>query len=336
MRGISLRITNDDYTPVELLSELISIVPGSLSAKELERRYGDFFALNGRDSHDWIVEAWSERIDAILNSYCRTDTYCSDTQSMSDRGIDARLAVGGGRADRHVVGFQLKSNNEAVKNRARKKVGYDAEQSLVSILKAQQTDARRHGGIDEWWIVCCFEMPKFRKLVGTINAEFTTGNSEDNKYPARIVQPLEVAAFLDMSKEDVDLYATLFLCKDDMILSAASQEMDALTERAQSVVYGIFGAAIEGDSQISREDLYELLNDNDKLEGNDEDAGDVFEKLTRLGFFSEGYEEPVTVHPAVLPGLCALYFEMRVRHGASPGDDAIRRAAWLISKRRSR
>ena len=76
-----MRITNDDYTPLSILAEVLSYAPASAESTE---------QFTGADlsSHDYILAMLRERLEAILNSFERLGSDACETQGLDDKGVD--------------------------------------------------------------------------------------------------------------------------------------------------------------------------------------------------------------------------------------------------------
>lgn len=325
-----MRITNENYSPIELLAE-IATRRGTTSACT------QGFFQDGKKSHDWLVDEWSNRVDCILESFKRYGADVNATQSVRDQGVDVLLRVPSHQGKEWRLGLQIKSELEAERDRT-KKYG---QENMVGTLKRQAYDAFER--VDEWWILCCFNLDKHQKLVQRISSELTSG--KQNKL-IRVIEPRACAAVLRMSEAEVDAFCTSLLCKDDEVLRTACDEVAACHPKVQAFVLDHIVPALVDGLCISREEVAFFLEDSIRdstheilEDGADEDDGceavieldddgvdedeeiddiDIHEMLRELegtGFLEAGtYDDKYRIVPTAFPGLCALFFEARVRH----------------------
>ncbi|MPW05879.1 hypothetical protein GCT19_09505 [Paraburkholderia sp. CNPSo 3155] len=297
-----MRITNADYSPLDVLSELLSYTRCSNVDTE------DFFQ-DEHASHDWLTARWADKLDVVLNSFRRLGTDVYEQQHIRDYGVDVRLTFDH-KSEHHKVGFQLKSNNEAVADSRPNRTG----ESMVAVLKRQAFEAAQRSGVTDWWIVLAFDRVKHAKKVQAINAELLSGTT----LPIRItvVDPRKAMAFLSMSDQKIDAICTLLLCADDEVLKSAQSEVRNMGSFARKFVLSHIGDALNGERQISQDDIWSW---NTVGDFDDEKAIEEIRDLESDGFLivddaNAGY----TVEPGAYPGLCALYFEGRVRHELNP------------------
>jgi hypothetical protein len=297
-----MRITNADYSPLDVLSELLSYTRCTNAETE------DFFQ-GPHASHEWLTASWADKLDVVLNSFRRLGTDVYEQQHIRDYGVDVRLMFDHA-GEHHKVGFQLKSNNEAVADSKPKRTG----ESMVAVLKRQAFEASQRSGVTDWWIVLAFDRAKHAKKVQAINAELLSGAT----LPIRItvVDPRKAMSFLSMSDQKIDAICTLLLCADDEVLKSAQREVQCMGSFARKIVLAHIGAALNGERQISQDEVWpwdarEDLDEETALEEIRDLEGDGFLVADDAG---SGY----TIEPSAYPGLCALYFEGRVRHELSP------------------
>jgi hypothetical protein len=210
--------------------------------------------------------------------------------------------------DERRVGFQVKSNNEAAKDLARRRTKAREQETLVGTLKRQAFEADRMGGVHEWWVFCCFDLGVHRDLVSAINAEI--GSGQQSRVNIRIIDPREAFAFLGKDDVEIDTLCTLLLCKEDEILVRARTDCRQFTKDAKRVVLSTLGSALEGERSVSLDELIEIVAAEDM-----EAAAEAFALLERTGYLEQESDGgSFEINPAEFPGLCALYFEGRVRH----------------------
>jgi len=295
-----MRITNDDYTPIQLVSEL--------SARETCRwnKDGDFF-VGERKKHPWLIEAWAEKLEEILELFKRYGTLVAETQSVRDQGIDIYLEFDKGNTT-HRIGFQIKSEAEVLSDKRSKE-----KHGMVGVLKKQAFDAMRSRKVDEWWIVPCFNYSKHSKLYQQILSDVAVGNFDYDGMKVKIMHPREAVSFLSKDTDDIKALCTLFLCEDDEILKCALDEIKDLTTFQRRCILTFTCKALEGDINIRSDEIgYLETGDENDIET------EYFELTDGIGFLEQEDGEGYIVRPHSLPGVCALYFEGRVRHGMSP------------------
>jgi hypothetical protein len=302
-----MRITKF-YTPISLLAEIVT--RRGVTAAETR----DYF-LHDRSSHDWLVQEWSDRLDMLLCSFERYGIDVNPEQFIRDHGIDVLLRSARDGVEQQ-IGFQIKSNQEAARDR--KKIA--SHEGVVSTLKRQAFEAFERA--NEWWVVCCFDMTTYSKLLQAVTSELAAGKHAKQ---IKVVDPREAMAFLRMSEEEVDAFCTRLLCKDDEVLRGACEEAEGLGAGA-SVALELVVDALKGEIRAtSREDVWERLN-----EAVADDAGaresmllELLDRIERSGLLLEASaSEDLEIAPAAFPGLCALFFEARVRHGLNDQQSA--------------
>lgn len=297
-----MRITNDEYSPAGLLAEIAT-------RRGVTSRDTTQFFSGERTSHDWLVGKWSDCLDAILESFKRYGTDVKPTQHIRDHGVDILLRSQDKNGLTHRIGFQIKSDKEAVGDSKKKR----GEESMVATLKRQAFEAMER--VDEWWIVCCFDMAVHHPLVQRITSEVAGGRHA--KF-IKVVEPREATAFLRMSEEEIDAFCSIFICKDDEVLREARSERAALSAIAASFVLDTIVAAIEGEITLSQDNFYEKIEAEVNLDNDEEKDSDIFEvaeELIQTGYITgETYSDTYTLAPNSFPAMCALYFEGRVRH----------------------
>lgn len=293
-----MRITNDDYSPIQLVSEL--------STRETCRwnGEGDFF-VEEKSKHDWLVDTWREKLDEVLNLFQRYGTLAASCQSVRDNGIDVYLSFTIGDKT-HRVGFQLKSESEAMRDK-----GTNEKHSVVGALKRQAFEAINSRKVDEWWIVPCINYNKHSKLIQQINAEIIVGMHEHNGVKIKLVEPRDAVSFLSKDTNDIDTICTRLLCRDDEILQGALNEIESLTSFQRRCILTFIWQALGGESYVSASDIMCLQT------GDEDDFETEFAYLEDIDFLEADNGEGFTLKPYSLPGICALYFEGRVRHKMS-------------------
>lgn len=333
-----MRITNKDYTPIEVFAELAT--RRGVTTKDTQRYFD-----GERSSHDWVVVEWADRVDCVLDSFCRYGIDVSPTQFIRDHGIDVLFRDASEGNEGRRLGFQIKSNQEANREAKRKK---DSE-SMIAVLKRQAFEAFER--VDEWWIVCCFDMVTHHSLIQRITSELAAGKHAKQ---IRVLDARAAMAVLKMSEAEIDAFCTLLLCKDDEVLKTARREALELDPTAARFVLSRLPKALIGEHTTNREDVWEQLfsirdgivgeaedqldtqshdadeqdsntheifydddgkGTGDELLGPPEDVSEALSALEGIGFLQpDTFSDRYACKPAVFPGLCALFFEARVRH----------------------
>lgn len=303
-----MRITNTEYSPLDVLAELIGRTRG-ITAGDTTK----FFS-NEHASHNWVEMAWSQKIEVVLESFRRYGTEVAPTQYVRDHGVDVRLAFCNESGNEQRIGFQIKSSKEADGNAATVKNGGP---SIAATLKRQAFEAGQHANLNEWWVISAFDMVKHEKIVNAITAELTSGKS--NAFKIRHVNPREVMAFLALEDDEIDAICTLILCKDDEVLVKARREIQDLTIPAQNIVLSVLGSAIEGERELSINDIESAARSKiSQKEYGLEKTANAIEELEFIGFLEYVHESQYKIEPSKFVGLCALYFEGRARHEQTP------------------
>jgi hypothetical protein len=132
-------------------------------------------------------------------------------------------------------------------------------------------------------------------------------------------------ALLTLDDEEVDAMCTLLLCTDDPVLRAARQEILNPGPIAQEIIWNVLGNAIEGEREISLQEI-EAATDRDASLNELQEAIDSLD-----GFITYDRDgENLLIEPSYFPGLCALYFDARVRHQYSPKNAS--KFVWFMTK----
>lgn len=318
-----MRITNKDYTPLGILAELLAYEPKPID---------DTVRFSERDlsNHDFVVSELRERLEAILNSFERLGSETCETQGLDDKGVDLQMSFDKGRM-RWRVGFQVKSNREADEDakRSSKRTKADSngdedpESGLLKTLKRQAHEARLETKVNEWWVLPCFNLREHKRRLAGINAHFNLHPDPD--WPIRVVAPEQMLGLLAMSKADIDAICTRLLCRDDEVLRAARYEFGNLSGAAQTFVVATFHDALRGDTVVDDDAFFDASSNTEGVV----DASNLIWELESAGYVDRGrIEEPYKIDPHAFPGLCALYFEGRVRHDL--GESSAMDFAWRL------
>ena len=304
-----MRITNKDYTPLEVLAELLAYRPTSKA--DTSR-----FAERDLSNHDFLVEELRERLEAILDSFERLGSESCEMQGLDDKGVDVLMRFErNGKPYR--IGFQIKSNREAELDRARSikadksasSQTTDPESSLLKTLKRQAHEARLETQVNEWWVLPCFNLKGHQRRLAGINTHFN--HHPDPAWPIRVVSPEQILGLLSMSIADVDAICTRLLCRDDEVLKAARLEYGQLSHAAQSFLNATFGDALQGETAVDEQAFADAAREADEHV----DEMQLRDELQALDYVVRDFRmDMLRLDAHAFPGLCALYFEGRVRH----------------------
>lgn len=303
-----MRITNRDYSPLEVLAELA--VGRGITQPETK----EFFSDKVHSNHDWLVGQWAEKLDVILDSFMRYGTEVAETQFIRDHGVDVRMKFQDSTNKNISIGFQIKSNNEA-NNDANRRKNKTGEESLIATIKRQAFEAERYAGVSEWWLVCGFDLTKHQKLMNAINAEI--GSGQPGKLTIKILNPKQVLRLIRTDEFEIDALTTLLLCKDDEVLSKARYEISVLKVEVQNIVLETLGPALENKIRTIS------VNDIESYAYSDAERGrpglvNHVNNLESMGYLENIDGENFEIDTSVFLGLSALYYEARARHKLRP------------------
>nr|WP_187148339.1 XopAX family type III secretion system effector [Janthinobacterium sp. Marseille] len=295
-----MRIT-DDCSPEAMLAELF---------REDQHTKEDtaIFASVDWSNHNYVCNAIKQRVDVMLRSYERLGNEVHVTQSMRDNGVDIILEFSGESVLNRRIGIQVKSNREAIKATGKKKER--TTEPMEAVLKRQAFDSHKWK-LDEWWIILCFDLTQKSHvdLVNRINSELL----QSPPIQIRIYEPMAAWSMLSMSHSDIDAICVCRLCREDEILIAAQDETIDLSPIAYQIVMATLFDSLQGNTQHSLSDLVRMTNDNGEY-----DLDRVSDILGELDDYLVSSEEDSWFSRAhKYPGLCALYYEGRIRHKLS-------------------
>lgn len=295
-----MRITND-CAPDAMLAELFC-------ANIVRSHETSVFADRLWANHDEVCDQLKDRIDALLQSYTRLGAEVHVTQNMRDNGVDLLFEFSETNGGNRRIGIQVKSNNEAINATKPKRTG----ESMEAILKRQAYESCRWG-LSEWWVVLCFDLTvkEHAKLVKRINAELL----QKSPVAIRVYEPTNAWSILGMDEDEVDAMCVLALCKEDEVLTKAMSEVSELSPAAVNFIMETLFDSFAGETKnYSLDDLMELTSDDSIYDISVASA--VIDELDDYLSCAD-YEDIWNVNPYCFPGLCALYFEGRVRHQLS-------------------
>lgn len=313
-----MRITNDNYSPIQLLAEIMAR-PGLTSGDTAEFKKPDY------NNHHWLTERWNTKLEVILECFQRYKTLSAETQCVQDKGVDVLLQYERDGQTNPKIGFQIKSNQEADRDRTKnisgKPYGKSAKKgsaashsdrvTMIGTLKRQAFESQEWH-LTEWWVVPCFSYAEHRSLVAAINTELTKG---EHRKGIRVVSPVQALTFLTMPDDEIMALCSRFLCADDEVLRSALREMNGLSPMERAIVLETLGAALEGERRCTQDDIFGIVSDylDEGIE-----IHDAVDRLEGMSYLSLEGSDDFIVSPTALTGMCALYFEARVRHGRSP------------------
>lgn len=316
-----MRITND-CSPHELILNLCS--PSGVTNEDTHI----FFSDKVQSSHDWLIEAWSQKVNAVLECFSRHGHEVTELQGLGDNGVDILMLSAHDDAEAR-IGFQIKSNNEAKEASKLKVVSPDA--SITRTMKRQFAEALAHHEVNEWWFIQCFDLNKYKKLVYTNHSELPPGDK--NGIRIRHVGPRGAYAFLSRSDDEIRAICTRFLCRDDEILTAALFLKGKLSDLSMFIVNNYFWQTLDywnqQDTIISTNLIFSSINDFE-VESDDARVMESISELETIGFLTNLDGSSFQLNPLVFPELCALYFEGRVRHQLHH-HDAVSYASFLLN-----
>lgn len=315
-----MRITNDSYSPIQLLAEVIAR-PGVSSKDTAEFNKPDY------NNHNWLTERWSAKLEVILQCFKRYKTLTAETQCLQDKGVDVLLKYERDGESDAKIGFQIKSNQEADRDRQKgvtakggagdillKKTAAQRSErvTMLGTLKRQAFEAQEWN-LTEWWVVPCFSYAEHRGLIAAINTELT---KSEHRKGIRVVNPIQAFTFLTMPDDEIMALCSRFLCADDEVLRAALKELNSLSPMERAIVLETLGPALEGKRHCSQDDIFSIVSDyiDEGIE-----IHDAVDRLEGISYLSIEGSDDFVVSPTALTGVCALYFEARVRHERSPG-----------------
>jgi hypothetical protein len=283
-------------------------------------------------THDRLCEDLARKIEVILDFYITYNVDLSVQQGPRDSGVDVLFSIQH-KSSHHRIGFQIKSNDEAVANSKRPK----GSPSIAKDLKASYGEACANLGVNDYYVMLGFDEKTHRKLVYSINAELANFGAPGRTL--KVVTPRHFMALLRMDDETIHARCARLLCEDDGILRAASIEATELTEKERNFVLATIFRSLEGDGRIydpsaavalviDDEEPQEDTRDNDEnhIEDDDDDAepqtdAGAINALEEAGYLSSEGEGWVT-RPSMFPAICAMYFEARTRHKMVPSQAA--------------
>jgi len=253
-----------------------------------------------------LCPRFRRNVDALLTSYSAYHADVHDIQSMSDEGVDVllRCTMEGSSAWR--IGLQVKSYPEFEDWVAKR------GSSMTEKLVAQHSRATHNAKVDDYYIVLCTDANEHRGQIRQIVSTFK------NYASVRVIIPQKALAFYQMWEDLISIEVTRLLCADDLLLTAARDEMQRLEDAEAYLLIHLACSALAGD-EIGRDDISRMFSDWKELQEN-EDGKDRdmlvnfingFEEQNILDVIDEDYSVRIQNLPA---SLCALYFDLKHRH----------------------
>lgn len=288
-------------TPGEMLAELLK---GRRVTPKDTARFRDL-----RHDRD-LCPVFKSHLKAMLDVYAAYRQDAHDMQSMRDDGVDVLLKYQDRDEIDRRAALQIKSNDE-----------FDqwakGTLSLPMIAKAQYSAAVENAQIEDYYLVLCVDEIHHRKKIRSLLSEFK------NYKRCTIIEPCDALGFVEMTEHEVVARVTRLLCRDDLVLTAAVEELDREAPDTAFVLLAIVCQALRGDLNIDIGTLHSIWADfvefAPHLE-NDDRLGAVVSDLQGSGVLRwEGEHDMVEIEN--LPkAVCALYFDRKVR-GLEPDGD---------------
>lgn len=290
-------ITNK-ATAGELLSQLITRGGSKPNSKD---------GFKGKAHNVDLCPAFESRVEAILTSFSRHRASAQDIQGFRDNGADILFRFEDEAGGMNAVALQVKSYSEIEADIKRRK----EEASMVSVLKSQRTDAQSKHRVSKFYILLCGDSDKHRDVVRKVRAEFTSLDD------VSILTPEQAWAFYNLEDSEIAAYCTRVLCKGDYVLKQVDEEFAEASDEYRRIVLGTVVATLEGREAFRLDELTAFAANSD-LNDFSESFESSFEEATQQLMFERYIDtddgEMFTCSPDEYPAVCALYFDLRVRH----------------------
>jgi hypothetical protein len=145
-----------------------------------------------------------------------------------------------------------------------------------------------------------------------------------NFSPCTIIEPTDALGLFEMDALEIWARCTRLLCRNDKVLNAAIEELDAEAPDVAFFLVALVCQAFSADLEVKLSDLYGLWSDWEDFAGRaaaaSERVSDVLASLQDSGvlkYMGFNYELAVNRLP---PALCALFFDHKVRVVDVPSD----------------
>lgn len=287
-------ITNE-LNPGEMLAEL-------LKGRRVDAASTKEFS-NYRHDQD-LCPRFERQVSMMLDVYRAYGQEVSDIQSMRDDGIDVLLRYENRAGEARTAALQIKSDHEFDL--------WEGKKLQVSqILKAQYATAISNVRVDDFYVLLCVDSEKHKSRIRTLSSETKSFQK------CHIVSPEDLLDFFNMSEIDLWGRTTRLLCHNDTVLKKATEELDAEEVDVAFFLIRLVCRIFEGrNSALTDDVLFDWWTDwlifCENEEDESERLADVVSHFSNAGIFDYdgGYHVRVEALPA---GLCALYFDLRVR-----------------------
>ncbi len=287
-------ITNE-IDPGEMLAELLKGRRVDPASTKVFRNYG----------HDAdLCPRFERQVSTMLDVYRAYGQEVSDIQSVRDDGIDILLRYENRAGEARTAAIQIKSDHEFDEWK-RKKL------PLAQTLKSQYATAIENARVDDFYVLLCVDAVEHRSRIRTLCSE------TKNFKKCHMVKPQDLLDLFNMS--DIDLWGrtTRLLCHNDTVLKKASDELSAEDADVAFFLIRLVCRFFEGKSASLTDDaLFDWWNDwsifCEKEADDSERLSEVVSHFSDVGIFDYDGGRRVCVE-ALPSGLCALYFDLRVR-----------------------
>ncbi|WP_296173534.1 hypothetical protein [uncultured Brevundimonas sp.] len=294
-------LISHELTPGEMLAELLKgrrVTPKDTARFKVLRHDRD------------LCPIFKSHLKAMLDVYAAYRQDAHDMQSIRDDGVDVLLKYQDrDEVDRRAA-LQIKSNDEFDK-------WEKGTLALPMIAKAQYSAAVENAQIEDYYLILCVDEIRHRKKVRSLLSEFK------NYKRCTIIEPCDALGFIEMSEHEVVARVTRLLCRDDVVLTAAVDELDREAPDTAYVLLAIVCQGLRGELKVDGGTLNtiwaEFLEFAPHLERDDR-LGGVLSDLQGAGVLRwEGESDFIEIQN--LPkAVCALYFDRKVR-GLEPDGD---------------
>ncbi|KJV35680.1 hypothetical protein [Luteibacter yeojuensis] len=297
-------ITNK-ATPEELLSEFLR----GHDAPDIESEFRDLAHNND------LCPQFTERVDMVLQSYARHHTYVDDIQAMNDQGVDIFFRYRADGMESKNVGIQIKSYKEIEDSLKKDREGEPLESKLAS----QYLDAKSKHGVKIYYIFLCGD----GALVSHANLERRIRAKYSSMDDVVVVGPKKAWAFYSLHDYEIAAHCASILCDGDYVLQRARESLNDFKASQQRMLIAWVLLQLEGERYVDVGELqdYGVGYGADDEEDDDlsEDMANLIDRLERYADLEYLDGETYKIDPSAFPELCALYFDLRVRHGISGG-----------------
>jgi len=249
------------------------------------------------------------RIKAMLDVYAAYRQDAHDIQGLRDEGVDILLKYRDRDDNEHLAGVQIKSHAEFDEWKAGKN-------PLPMKLKAQYAAATQALGVTDYYILLCVDEVVHQKHLRLLNSELKAYGG------CTIIDPRDALGFLETPEAEITARVTRILCRDDLVLSAAIEEMDREEPDAAYMLLALTCQALGGDLVVTETWPSEIWNGLVELAPRQDRPGRLegaYGALQGGGLLKwEGAWDIIQLD-ALPKGVCALYYDQIVR-GLDGGD----------------